>query len=423
MQNPGNLAIDGGPLAIQAPLPDGVSGPSIIGDEEIDAVTEVLRSQKLFRYTDYSQVDKFDKEAAEFLGVEYAVMVNSGTSALVCALTGAGAGPGDEVILPGYTYIATAAAIIATGAVPVIAEVDESLGLDPADLERKITPYTKAVVIVHMRGVPARIDELVAIARKHGLKIVEDCCQCVGGEYKGKQVGTYGDVGAWSLNYYKTISSGEGGMVFTNDRDIYERACFAADPGLPLWTKSEGVEWHNQAFPRQTYRPSEVLAAMGRVQLGKIEDILGHQRALKKAFLDGLDEAKGYRLQHVDDPSGDTGVSASIIVQDKELALAYEHALTAEGAVVGTIYNDGFPDRHIYSYWDSILEKSSPNPSGYPWKDPSYKGNVEYSIDMCPQTLSILGRAVRFDFNMNMTEDHARQMAAALNKVDAALGG
>ena len=423
MQTPGKLAIDGGPLAIQAPLPDGVSGPSIIGDEEIDAVTEVLRSQKLFRYTDYSQVDKFDKEAAEFLGVEYAVMVNSGTSALVCALTGAGAGPGDEVILPGYTYIATAAAIIATGAVPVIAEVDESLGLDPADLERKITPYTKAVVIVHMRGVPARIDELVAIARKHGLKIVEDCCQCVGGEYKGKQVGTYGDVGAWSLNYYKTISSGEGGMVFTNDRDIYERACFAADPGLPLWTKSEGVEWHNQAFPRQTYRPSEVLAAMGRVQLGKIEDILGHQRALKKAFLDGLDEAKGYRLQHVDDPSGDTGVSASIIVQDKELALAYEHALTAEGAVVGTIYNDGFPDRHIYSYWDSILEKSSPHPSGYPWKDPSYKGNVEYSIDMCPQTLSILGRAVRFDFNMNMTEDHARQMAAALNKVDAALGG
>ena len=423
MQNPGKLAIDGGPLAIQAPLPDGVSGPSIIGDEEIDAVTEVLRSQKLFRYTDYSQVDKFDKEAAEFLGVEYAVMVNSGTSALVCALTGAGAGPGDEVILPGYTYIATAAAIIATGAVPVIAEVDESLGLDPADLERKITPYTKAVVIVHMRGVPARIDELVAIARKHGLKIVEDCCQCVGGEYKGKQVGTYGDVGAWSLNYYKTISSGEGGMVFTNDRDIYERACFAADPGLPLWTKSEGVEWHNQAFPRQTYRPSEVLAAMGRVQLGKIEDILGHQRALKKAFLDGLDEAKGYRLQHVDDPSGDTGVSASIIVQDKELALAYEHALTAEGAVVGTIYNDGFPDRHIYSYWDSILEKSSPHPSGYPWKDPSYKGNVDYSIDMCPQTLSILGRAVRFDFNMNMTEDHARQMAAALNKVDAALGG
>ena len=423
MQNPGKLAIDGGSPAIQAPLPDGVSGPSIIGDEEIDAVTEVLRSQELFRYTEYSQVDSFDKEAAEFLGVEYAVMVNSGTSALVCALTGAGAGPGDEVILPGYTYIATAAAIIATGAVPVIAEVDESFGLDPADLERKITPYTRAVVIVHMRGVPARIDELIAIARKHNLKIVEDCCQCVGGEYKGKRVGTYGDVGAWSLNYYKTISSGEGGMVFTNDRDIYERACFAADPGLPLWTKSEGVEWHNQAFPRQTYRPSEVLAAMGRVQLGKIEDILGHQRALKKAFLDVLDEARGYRLQHVDDPSGDTGVSASIIVHDKELALAYEHALTAEGAVVGTIYNDGFPDRHIYSYWDSILEKNSPHPSGYPWKDPSYKGNVEYSVDMCPQTLSILGRAVRFDFNMNMTEDHARQMAAALNKVDAALGG
>ncbi len=123
-------------------------------------------------------------------------MVNSGTSALICALTGVGTGPGDEVIIPGYTYIATAAAVIATGAVPVIAEIDDSLGLDPVDVELKITPHTKAVVPVHMRGVPARIDDLVAVARKHGLKIVEDCCQCVGGEYKGQRVGTLGDAGA-----------------------------------------------------------------------------------------------------------------------------------------------------------------------------------------------------------------------------------
>ena len=418
------LAIDGGTPVIVDPLPTGVSGPSIIGDEEIEAVTSVLRSQELFRYPkDRSEAAKFEAEAAEHLGVEYALMVNSGTSALICALTGVGVGPGDEVVVPGYTYISTAAAVMATGAVPVIAEIDESLGLDPQDLERKITPYTKAVVPVHMRGVPARLDEILAVARAHGLKVIEDCCQCVGGSYKGQGVGTYGDVGAWSLNYYKTISSGEGGLVYTNDRDIYERACFAGDPGLPMWTASEDVEWQNDPFPRQTYRPSEVLAAIARVQLSKLEDILEHQRSLKQAFVDGLEEAKGFRLQHVDDPSGDTGVSASVIVHDKELAIGYAHALQAEGVEVATVYNDGFPDRHIYTYWDSILEKRSHHPSGYPWKDPSYKGNVEYSKDMCPQTLDILGRSLRFDFNMNMTVEHARLIAQALNKVDAGLEG
>ena len=421
----GRLAIDGGTPVVSEPLPTGVSGPSVIGDEEIAAVTEVLRSQELFRYPKaQSEAAKFEEEVAEYLGVEYALMVNSGTSALTSALIGVGVGPGDEVIVPGYTYIATAAAVMATGAVPVIGEIDESLGLDPQDIERKVTPHTRAVVPVHMRGVPARIDDILAVARKHDLKVVEDCCQCVGGAYMGRSVGTYGDAGAWSLNYYKTISSGEGGLVFTNDRDIYERACFASDPGLPMWTAGEDdVEWQNEPFPRQTYRPSEVLASIARVQLSKLDDILEHQKSLKRAFLDGLEEARGYRLQHVDDPAGDTGVSASVIVHDKELAIGYAHALNAEGVQAATVYNDGFPDRHIYTYWDSILEKRSHHPSGYPWNDPNYKGNVEYSRDMCPQTLDILGRSLRFDFNMNMTVEHARLMAEALNKVDAAVEG
>ena len=243
MQHGQKLAIDGGPPVVQTPLPTGVSGPSVIGDEEIEAVSELLRSQQLFRYQS-SHVVEFEREAAAFLGVEHALMVNSGTSALVCALTGVGAGPGDEVIVPGYTYIATAAAVIATGAVPVIAEIDESFGLDPADVERKITPYTKAVVPVHMRGVSARLDDLMAVARKHGLMVVEDCSQCVGGEYRGRRVGTYGDAAAWSLNYYKTISSGEGGLVFTNDRDIFERASFASDPGFPMYRRRDSNPGH-----------------------------------------------------------------------------------------------------------------------------------------------------------------------------------
>ncbi len=423
MSDKEELAIDGGDPVVSDSIPSGVSGPSIVGEEEIQAVAELLRSQALFRHREGGETNQMEQEAASFLGVRHTLMVNSGTSALICALTGVGVGPGDEVIIPGYTFIATAAAVIATGAVPVIAEIDESLGLDPIDAERKITPHTKAIVPVHMRGVPAKLNDLIAMARRNNLRVVEDCCQSVGAEYMGQKVGTFGDAGAWSLNYYKTISAGEGGLVYTDDRDVFERACFAADPGLPMWKEASHVsEWQNEPFPRQTYRPSEVLAAIARVQLSKMKIILDHQRTLKKTFLSGLDESGSYFHQYVEDPVGDTGVSASVILHDKEIAIGYAHALKAEGVEVATIYNDGFPDRHIYSYWDAIIEKRSPHPTGYPWKDPAYKGNVEYSKDMCPQTLDILGRTLRFDFNMNMTENHARLMAKALNKVDSALG-
>ena len=292
------------------------------------------------------------------------------------------------------------------------------------DVEKKITPYTKAIVPAHMRGVPGRLDQLIEIGRKNNLRVVEDCCQSVGAEYKGRKVGTMGDAGAWSLNYFKTISAGEGGLMYTDDRDIFERACLASDPGLPMWQTADHVdEWHNEPFPRQTYRASEVLAAISRVQLGKIDQIVSHQRSLKDSFLANLDESRNYIQQYVEDPSGDTGVSASIILHDKEMAIGYAHALQAEGVDVATVYNDGFPDRHIYSHWDAILEKRSPHPTGYPWKDPAYKGNVEYSKDMCPQTLDILSRTLRFDFHMNMTTAQAGLIGAALNKVDYALGG
>ena len=414
------LAINGGTPVITEGIPGGMHGPSVIDQREIDAITAVLKSQKLFRFCEDSQVAAFEKEAIAHLGVKYALMVNSGTSALICGLTGMGVGPGDEVIVPGYTYISTAAAVVGVGAVPVIAEIDESLGLDPQDVEKKTTPYTKAIAPVYMQGVPGRIDALVEVARKHNLKIVEDCCQCVGGRYKGRYVGTIGDVGAWSLNYYKVITTGEGGLVYTDDYEIYEKASFASDPAMPMWMRDG--DWQTPPFSRQCYRPSEIMGAIARVQLSKMENILSQTRKLKQAFLAELAEPKGYQLQHVDDPEGECGVSAAIIVRDQELAKRYAEALQAEGLGAGTAYNEGFPDRHIYSYWDSILDKNSPHPSGYPWKDPAYKGNVEYSRDMCPRTLSILSRALRFGFNVNMREEHAKLMAAAINKVDAALG-
>jgi len=430
------LAIDGGTPVITDPIPFGVSGPSIVDEEEVEAVSKVLRSQDLFRYDAKSECHQFEKEAAELLGVGYTLIVTSGTAALVCAMKGVGLGPGDEAIVSGYTYIATPAAIIATGAVPVIAEIDDSLGLDPSDVEKKITPHTKAIVVTHMRGVPARLDQILEIAKRHGLKVVEDCCQIVGGQHKGKSVGSKSDAAAWSLNYFKTITTGEGGMAYTNNRDVYERILYCSDPGLPMWNttnpdmekrdKPQGqfydIEYKLDSFPGEGYRASELIGAVGRVQLSKLQRVLDHQRKLKRAFMIELDEARSYKLQYVDDPEGDTGVSAGVIVQNEALAKGFAHALKAEGVEVAAIFNEGIPDRHIYSSWESILNKRSHHPSGYPWKDPSYKGNVEYSTDMCPNTTNILGRTLLFNFHMNMTEEQAKLMARALNKVDASLG-
>jgi dTDP-4-amino-4,6-dideoxygalactose transaminase len=419
------LAMDGGTPAITEPIPGAGGGPgvSVIDDREIEAITALLRKGQLFRHNPDSQVRAFEREAAAKIGVHNALMVNTGTSALICGLTGLGVGPGDEVIVPAYTYIATAAAVVGVGAVPVIAEIDESLGLDPEDLEAKITPHTKAVIPVYMQGVPARIEAILKVARRHNLKVLEDCCQCIGGEYRGRMAGSWGDAGAWSLNYFKVITCGEGGLVFTDDYQVFERACFASDPALPMWMRDTIAQegWETVPFSAQCYRPSELLGAIARAQLSKLDTILAHTRALKKAFVCALEEPRGYTLQHVDDPAGDCGISAAIIVRTEEMAKRYAQALSAEGLGCGTAHNEGFPDRHIYRYWDSILDKNAPHPAAGPWSHPAYTGRVEYRRDMCPRTMSILNRALRFGFNMKMTESHAVQMAKAINKVDAAL--
>jgi len=324
------------------------------------------------------------------------------------------------VIIPAYTYIATAASVVDVGAVPILAEIDDSLGLDPADVERKITRATKAIIPVHMQGVPCRLDALRALAKKHKLCVLEDCCQGVGSSYRGRATGSASNAGAWSLNYFKSITTSEGGVFFTDDPDIFERALFQSEPGLPMWLKDRAT-WKSAPFSRGGFRGNEILAAIARVQLRKLPRILAHCRGLKKLLLLLLNKPRCYTPQHVDDPAGDNGFSFAMLAHTHELARRMSEALQAEGLGAGTAYNDGFPDRHIYAYWDSILNKTGASPAGYPWRDPAYKGKAVYSKDMCPRTLDILSRALRIGIHMKLDESHIRQMAAAINKVDAAL--
>jgi len=421
------LALRGGPKAVPAPFPGGAAARSLIDEAEVEAVARVIRSGELFRFADHdnSECSQFEREACEYIGVRYGLIVNSGTNALITAMIGLGVGPGDEVLVPAYTYIATAAAVVAVGAVPVIVEIDDSLGMSPEDAAAKVTPYTKVLIPVHMQGVPCRLKALRQVCDAHGLKMLEDCCQSIGARYFGQVTGSYGDAGAWSLNYYKVITCGEGGFCFTNDYLAYERMCFNAEPGLPMWMKDnygESFGWQQEPFSHLGLRSNELSAAMIRVQLGKIETALGRCRAVKQAVRDNLDpNPRLYRLQYQDDPAGDCGISLALVCRDQATAESFAQALGAEGLGTGAAHREGFPDRHIYRYWDSILQKRSYHPNASPWTHPAYKGHVDYHPDMCPRSLDLLNRTLRFGMNVNMTPEHGAQMAAAINKVDRLL--
>ena len=410
---------------IDTPLPGGGIGWSAMDNREIEAVAEVLKSPgRLFRYPGegwQSQCQLFEQEVCEKLGSKHALIVASGTCALTLCLSAYGIGPGDEVIVPAYTYISTASAVTNAGAVPVIADIDCSLGLDPADVERKITKYTKAVILVHMQGVPGRVGAIREICEKRGLKLVEDACQAIGSKYRGEYTGMRSDAFAWSLNFYKVITCGEGGVFFTNDSDAFIRGVYAHDPGSPMWKTGLSRGAKLAPYTQMGMRGNEVCAAIARVQFGKIDAILGKMRSLKKLLLECLDAPKNYELQHVDDPDGDCGISLTLIARDKEAAAGMAKLMVEQGLSIGSLYNDGFPDRHVYSYWEAILNKHSPTPAGYPWNDPNYHGNVEYSPDMCRNTLDILARSLRFTLNYNLMPEHVEKVAKVINYADGNL--
>ena len=409
---------------VKTPIPVGAMGWSVIGKEEIAAATRVLENpQYLFRYNvdRDTESDQLERAITKKAGVDYALFVASGTAALSCCLSAFEVGPGDEVIVPGYTYIATAAAVIDVGAVPVICEIDESLGICPIDLEKKITPHTKAVIPVHMQGIPVRLDAIREICKKHGLLLIEDCCQAIGTTYKGKWVGTECDAAAWSTNFFKVITCGEGGVFMTNNADAFQRGVYQSDSGMTMWKTTLPLTREIKPFARTGVRGNEIAAAVLHEQLKKLDGMLAHTRGLKKRLVSQLNTPINYKLQHVDDPEGDCGFSLTILAKDRATAEKMNAMMKETGLQVGSVLDEGFPDRHVYSHWDPIIYKKSATPAGYPWADPAYKGNVEYSPTMCPNTNDILNRALRITLNIKMTNQNIDEFAEAINYVDANL--
>ena len=372
----------------------------------------------------------FEALARQKFGVQYALGVNSGTSALHCAMVAVGVGPGTEVIVPAIGYYATAAAVVAAKGVPIFCDVDASLHLDPTKLEALITPRTVAVAPTHVMGSICNMGPIVEIARKHNLKVVEDCAQSPGGKFGGRYVGTWGDIGCFSISCYKIIGGGEGGLVITNDERPWERASQLAECG-GLWRPDRFAppRYEGELFNGLNYRMSELEAAVDLVQLGKLDEVVRRYHDVKLRILRQLRSFAGITPQTLNDAAGEIGYRLVFYPATHELGQQIAAALRAEGIPAGYRGPNGRPDWHVYSDMFPITLKPGTMPTDRPFDLPEYQerdGHVEYAKGLCPVADDLFNRSVTIPLNQWYSETDCDAIAAGINKVLGAfcpLGG
>ena len=421
------LALYGGEPVKTTKNPPMYPGGLEIGEEEKKAVMEVLDRKYLFRYygpEEYpSRVAEFEQVFAKRIGKKYALGVINCTSSLITGLVAVGVGPGCEVIVPSYTFFASCASVLAAKAVPVICEIDDSLTMDPDDLEKKITERTKAIIPVHMRGAPCDMDRIMQIARKHNVAVVEDVAQSMGGTFKGKLLGAFGEIGCFSYQYHKIITSGEGGVLVTDDDLYYHKAQQMHDVAA-CWRKDRFApeEFPGELFPGVNYRMSEITGAICLAQFGKLDGLLSRMRFLKQKIKSQIKDINGLGFRRLNDEEGDTAICLIMFVDDVEKAQLFAKALRAEGVDVGTIFDEGIPDWHVYAHWKHIHDKVTATSEGCPYKCPYYKGpEPHYSPDDCPDTNKYLEKSIHLDIPPQMTDEDADLIAQAIRKVASAV--
>lgn len=300
-------------------------GSYFIGDEELSAVTDVLRARSPYRFYGHNlrrYAERLEQAYCERLGRKYALAVNSGTAALSVAMNAIGLGPGDELLLPGYLWVSCVSAVVRAGAIPRLVDVDDTFCMDPEDLERKIGAHSRAVLMIHMSGAPGAIDSVAEICRKRSLWLIEDCAQANGASYKGKPLGCFGDLAIFSFQLNKNITAGEGGLVVCDDERVYRRAWASHDLGYPRMSggrldtsDAEGQLWG------QGSRCAELLAAVIFMQLPKLNTIVGLMRQRKYALREKLVGVPGLTFRRILDPEGDSGPFLILVWRDRETCL------------------------------------------------------------------------------------------------------
>jgi dTDP-4-amino-4,6-dideoxygalactose transaminase len=358
-----------------------------VGQEEIDAVSKVVRTNAMFRYGIGHECDRFESRYASYLGARHFALAASGTNALTAAMVAIGLGPGDEVLVPAHTYMATATSVLAVGAIPVIVDINESITIDPAAIDNAIGPQTRAVVPVHMWGTACDMDAIMAIAKRRKILVIEDACQGVGGAYKGRKLGTIGDIGAYSFNYYKNMSAGEGGGISVNDDTIAARARCAIDPCNFYWTgRNEDVK----PFAGNGARATEFMGAMLNAQLDRIDEMISAMRRERDAILGAVASLSelGIRAAPLHSQEYDCGTHAILTLPTPQAAKTFTDTFPSVIA--------GKTGRHTYTEWDQILMGAgAAHPAMNPYNMLANKPcRRTYSKDMCARSLEILGRTV-----------------------------
>jgi 8-amino-3,8-dideoxy-alpha-D-manno-octulosonate transaminase len=362
---------------------------------EVEAVQRVMRARSPFRYYGANlqrEVVQFESELAEFVGRRHCVGVSSGTAALEVAVAALGVGPGDEVIVPGYFWVSTVGAVVKNGAIPVLADIDDSFSLDPEDLLTKITARTKAVIMVHMGGVIGQIERVASICKERRIGLLEDCAQSIGASKFGKQSGSFGDVAIYSFQLNKTCTAGEGGAIVTDDASLFARSVAVHDLGYAR--DAEGrlvVDDASHQYWGLGCRMSEITAAILRVQLRKLPLLLAEMREVKAQLKAVTSRYQRIRTRPMADPGGDTGGFLKLRFENQEIAQRFQRCLTEIGSreQVLALYSFLMSDwgLHIYYQNASLTNKRSicGHHSVWEWEENRFAREHEYGKGTLPR--------------------------------------
>ncbi len=428
-----DLAVKGGRPVRSTPLTTQYEGANFIGEEEKRELDEAVETRSLFRFYGFTQPHKartFEEEFQRLMGVKYALGVTSGTAALHVAINALGVGPGDEVILPAETWHSDYNAILMTGALPVFCEINESFAMDPDDLRMKITPDTKAIIPSHLSGTVADMDAIMAIAREHNLKVLEDSAEAIGASYKGRRTGSIGDIGIFSFQTAKMMTSGEGGCVITNDPALYERAIRFHDLGgvRPVFRTVLGIT----DYPRGgqgtagdrggettlglNYRMNEETGAVLCAQLRKVDTAIANHRRMHQYVAERLKDLPGIKLRPSNDPEGDIAISLDLLLPTQEVRNQFIQAMKAENVPMDV----GIQGTRNLPTMGYIEDKVSPHPQWPSFNTVRGKA-MKYGAECTPRSIGLKNRYASMYIGPKWTDDDLNDVVTAITKVHAAL--
>lgn len=412
-------------------LPYEWPGSYFIGEEEIDAVSKVLLARSPYRFYGHDvqhYADRVEDYFRQRLGRKHAVLVTSGTTALSTAMLTADVGPGDEVLVPGYMWVACISAVVRCGAIPRLVDIDDTYTMDPDDLERKITSRTKAVLLVHMSGACGNVERIVEICRRHGVLLIEDVAQANGASFRGKPLGSFGDIAIYSFQYNKNITAGEGGLVVSDDDNLGAKAWAYHDVGYSR--NSAGRV--DMSGPIQTWgqcvHMNEISAAVLYAQTQKLDQITAAMRARNHQLYRGIGSIAGAKPRRVIDPNGDSGPFVLISWPSFEIARAIVEHTRANGVKPGPwgVGNIHMVDwgLHIYHNNVSLIEKRGVNSAGRPWSDPlnAFHSEIDYHKGLLPQMDDLIDRSILITVPPALTEAGANQIIDVYRETAHRLG-